>query len=246
MQLRTKQRLIGALVLIALLAIFLPLLFHHSRPSAELTLSTKMPPKPQQPQVQLQLPVMAAKAESQKAIAQQQTKQQVAKPLKLIKAVSATQTNKKNNKQSRSKQKTLASMKNKKAEIQSKQKTLVSMKSKKDQIQPKHKTLVSKNKKDRKPKHKPSKQALSKALAVPEAWVVKLASFTDQKNALRLIKKLRQNAFDAYSRKTLNAKGQAVYRVFVGPSIKQSNIEKIQKELKQRFHLTGVIKKYEV
>jgi len=53
MHMKTKQRLVGLLVLLAILAIFLPVLFHTSRPSTEVHLSMKLPPKPPQPQVTL-------------------------------------------------------------------------------------------------------------------------------------------------------------------------------------------------
>lgn len=56
MEAKTKQRVIGGLVLVAVVAIFLPLLFHHSHPSMNLALSTDVPDAPPQPQVQLQLP----------------------------------------------------------------------------------------------------------------------------------------------------------------------------------------------
>jgi len=46
MQTKSKQRLIGLLILLAILAIFLPLLFHNSRPSTQVQLSVKIPPKP--------------------------------------------------------------------------------------------------------------------------------------------------------------------------------------------------------
>ncbi len=56
MEAKIKQRVIGGLVLVAVVAIFLPLLFHHAHPSMNLALSTDVPNAPNQPQVQLQLP----------------------------------------------------------------------------------------------------------------------------------------------------------------------------------------------
>ncbi len=57
MSTQIKQRIIGGLVLLALLAIFLPLFFNNPHPSA--TLSNHPPGVPQKPQVQLQLPQIA-------------------------------------------------------------------------------------------------------------------------------------------------------------------------------------------
>lgn len=45
MQTRTKQRLVGLLILLALLAIFMPLVFHNTRPSTDMH-AIKIPPKP--------------------------------------------------------------------------------------------------------------------------------------------------------------------------------------------------------
>jgi len=56
MEAKNKQRIIGGLVLLALVAIFLPLLFHNSRPSTRLQLSGQVPTAPTKPEVQLQLP----------------------------------------------------------------------------------------------------------------------------------------------------------------------------------------------
>jgi len=53
MQTKSKQRLVGLLILLAILAIFLPLLFHNSHPSTT-QLPVKIPTKPKIDQVSLQ------------------------------------------------------------------------------------------------------------------------------------------------------------------------------------------------
>jgi DedD protein len=53
---RTKQRMVGGLVMLALLAIFLPMFFSSPHPSTTLTLSQKTPVEPAKPQISLQLP----------------------------------------------------------------------------------------------------------------------------------------------------------------------------------------------
>ncbi len=62
MQNHVKHRIIGGLVLLAIIAIFLPFLFHSSQPSTPLKLSTQIPDQPDAPQVPLQLPENAAPA----------------------------------------------------------------------------------------------------------------------------------------------------------------------------------------
>lgn len=56
MEIKTKQRLVGILVLLAILSIFLPVLFHTARPVAETHLSVKVPPKSAAPFVILPAP----------------------------------------------------------------------------------------------------------------------------------------------------------------------------------------------
>lgn len=46
MEAKNKQRLVGLLILLAILAIFLPVLFHNSHPSTDARLSVRIPPKP--------------------------------------------------------------------------------------------------------------------------------------------------------------------------------------------------------
>jgi len=50
-----KQRLIGGLVLLAIVAIFLPMLFHHSQPSTSVATNGKIPTPPQSPQMHLNM-----------------------------------------------------------------------------------------------------------------------------------------------------------------------------------------------
>jgi len=60
-EIKTKQRLVGILVLLAILSIFLPVLFHTSRPVAETQLSVKVPLKPPEPSVILPAPQLEQK-----------------------------------------------------------------------------------------------------------------------------------------------------------------------------------------
>lgn len=53
---KNKQRIIGGIILVAVVAIFLPLLFHRSHPAMNVAMSTAVPAAPEQPKVELQLP----------------------------------------------------------------------------------------------------------------------------------------------------------------------------------------------
>ena len=79
--------------------------------------------------------------------------------------------------------------------------------------------------------------------AVPQAWVIQVASFSKQVNAARLVKKLRAQGLDVYTRHS-QVDGLIITRVYVGPEINQNKIKKIQRQLRQQFQLKAVIKRY--
>ena len=64
MRVRTKQRLIGGLVLVAILAIFLPLIFHNTRPIVGDRLSQKQPTAPSMPKIDVQMPKLSLSSSS--------------------------------------------------------------------------------------------------------------------------------------------------------------------------------------
>lgn len=66
MKTQSKHRLIGSFVLLALLAIFLPLLFHHTHPALQTNVSNHIPTPPAMQDIQLPLP--QAKATSLKVV----------------------------------------------------------------------------------------------------------------------------------------------------------------------------------
>lgn len=84
---------------------------------------------------------------------------------------------------------------------------------------------------------------LRSAVDTPQAWVVQLASFGDKHNASRLVGRLQKQGMDAYTRATYSG-GHEITRVFVGPEIKRGNIFKVAHRLSRQFHLYGVIKRY--
>lgn len=157
MEIKTKQRLVGALVLLAILSIFLPVLFHTSRPVTESRLSVKVPPKPPKP----------------------------AKP-------------------------------------------------------PKPKSHALKKKTG-------ERGAIRRTLLpTPEAWVIRLGTFSNKANADRLLARLRHKGFDAYTRSLTTAQGKRLQRVYVGPEISLKNTKRLREKLQTTFHLNGVVSKYKI
>ncbi|PHQ81001.1 MAG: hypothetical protein COB66_03400 [Coxiella sp. (in: Bacteria)] len=86
---------------------------------------------------------------------------------------------------------------------------------------------------------------LQAAMSTPQAWIVQLASFSQDRNAKQLITKLRAKGFEAYSRRSTVGQ-HAITRVFVGPEIRRADINKIEKRLHNDFRLQGVVRKYHV
>lgn len=74
---------------------------------------------------------------------------------------------------------------------------------------------------------------------VPVAWTLQLASFKDKTNAEKLRVKLIKKGYKAYARER-----DDLYKVFVGPDIQRTQIEKLRAELKKEFKLDGLILRF--
>lgn len=86
-------------------------------------------------------------------------------------------------------------------------------------------------------------QVLSDA---PEAWSVQLGSYANPSAAQLLVKRLRARGFEAYTRSATLSNGKQVTRVFVGPEVNQDKVKQVQQQLTREFNLVGVIRKYTV
>ena len=94
-------------------------------------------------------------------------------------------------------------------------------------------------------RHGVNTKILQAAISTPSAWVVQLASFSQEANAKQLTRRLRTKGFEAYTR-TSDIGGRRITRVFVGPEIDHYKMNKIEKRLHSEFHLQGVVRKYHV
>ncbi|MEP3349699.1 MAG: SPOR domain-containing protein [Marinomonas sp.] len=74
---------------------------------------------------------------------------------------------------------------------------------------------------------------------VADRWVVQIASFKSKDNATRLVEKLKQANYDAYS-----TTANSLHKVFVGPEFKRETSEKIRNEIKSQFNLSGIVVKF--
>lgn len=75
------------------------------------------------------------------------------------------------------------------------------------------------------------------------AWVIQLGSFKDKNNALQLVNQLRANGYNAFIQEISTAFGQST-RVFVGPENKQVNARAIAERLQAEMDMHGIIISY--
>jgi len=190
MQTKTKQRWVGSLILLAITAIFLPLVFHNTHPAAEIQSSVKIPPAP--------------KIDAPKASMSQRTQQQEQKELKIMPAPEI-----------------------KPAPI------------------PAAPNKYNKNA-ETKAQHHSRQTQLDNLMAAPQAWTVQLGTFSNVNHANELIDQLRKKGFDAYTRPVLDAKGNRLLRVYVGPEIQKEKALQLRDKLQAAVHLKGVVRKYKV
>lgn len=109
---------------------------------------------------------------------------------------------------------------------------------------------VVKNKSDKSDKsiNNNSDQNSSKDKTVPVlntkyAWVIQLGSFREKHNVDRLIKKLQRNGYTAFSRPIKTSHGNLI-KVFVGPELSKSLLEKKLLTLKTLTNTQGKIARF--
>jgi len=85
----------------------------------------------------------------------------------------------------------------------------------------------------------PAKKAVAEKIA--DRWVVQIATFKSKDNAIRLVDKLKEANYDAYSLTT-----NSLYKVYVGPEFKRETSERKREEIKKKFSLNGIVVKYSV
>ncbi|WP_448564548.1 SPOR domain-containing protein [Thalassotalea ganghwensis] len=90
---------------------------------------------------------------------------------------------------------------------------------------------------------KQTSPSLPEKAVVEEAWVIQLGSFRHQKNVDDLLAKLKANGYTAYSRPIKTRKG-TLTKVFVGPELIKSSLEKKIQPLKKLTNVEGKIARF--
>lgn len=76
-----------------------------------------------------------------------------------------------------------------------------------------------------------------------EAWVIQLGSFKHKKNVEELIAKLKQNGYPAFT-KPIKTKQGSLTKVFVGPQLIKSSLEKEIPALKKLTNVQGKVARF--
>jgi DedD protein len=75
------------------------------------------------------------------------------------------------------------------------------------------------------------------------AWVIQLGSFSSQVNADSLVRRLQNQGFPAYIEQ-VKAETGTVFKVRVGPELSRTDAENIQKNLKSKMNLDAIIMRF--
>jgi len=78
---------------------------------------------------------------------------------------------------------------------------------------------------------------------LPEGWVVRLGTFADRNNADRLLKQLLDARYKAYIESVSSAQG-VLAGVYVGPVLTRAEADSLQRELRSKFQLEGLIRRF--
>ena len=85
--------------------------------------------------------------------------------------------------------------------------------------------------------------APAKASKPPSGWVVQVGTFADKSNAETTLARLRASGFDSFTEET-RLGGKTMYRVRVGPEIQRDRAEAQRAEILAKFKLEGQVLKY--
>jgi len=194
-----KQRIIGAVVLIALAIIFLPAILKDKDHSG--TFESKIPAQPEElANYRVDIKKIDELVANQKTKAKQSVNQQdtTDKPIKIETETPSEQVNQ-----------SLDSPK----VTERKTKQIDNLDIKDSRANNKHTAVV---------KLKPTKISEKYQDA---AWVIQVASFSKLTNAKKMVSRLKQNNYKAYRRKVVSG-NVGVIRVFVGPYIEKKDAQK--------------------
>lgn len=218
-----KQRLVGAIVLVALAVIFIPQLFDKETPY-----QVVKEPIPPPPSVVAKVPafieqqrqqVAERKAELADQKANKQSGLEDQQPIELVTEEALEQP-------------VIAAVETPQQSVKPQQAS--------NNQEASSKTENANTVEERKGQH--AEPGLDEQ-GLPISWTLQLATFGNQTNANKLLSELRMAGYKAYSKQVL--KGQKnLTRVFVGPSLSKASIIKQQQSIVRRWPLKGLVMRF--
>lgn len=236
-----KERLLGALILVSLAAIFVPMLFDEPQTGQVTLASSDLPVAPDWAASAVEFTVPEAMRTVQSTTAAFSTPAQNATPPEQVAEVSA--------------EKIAPLIEESEADITMPSPALdqtPQQVAKTAQVLPKAPTSIPVPASAATTESAiPKKQMTTPATAVaaiptlesPEAYAVQLATFSNKDNAKVLMEKLRAKGYDAYVRDAFGD-GRRL-RVLVGPRIERKHAEQLRDKLSAEFALNGFIIPYQ-
>jgi len=79
-----------------------------------------------------------------------------------------------------------------------------------------------------------------------EGWSVRLASFSNDTNARKLLQQLEAAGHRAYAREMMSSTGQKLTAIYVGPGVDRAAMQSLQRQLLDEFQLSGMVVRYEI
>lgn len=79
---------------------------------------------------------------------------------------------------------------------------------------------------------------------IPEAWVVQVASLSNQEAAARLRDELQAEGHKAYIRRVSTSNG-SVTRVFIGPKLSKAEADKVKADVDKRLKVNAMVRRFQ-
>ena len=77
-----------------------------------------------------------------------------------------------------------------------------------------------------------------------KAWTLQLATFANKNNAHKLEQKLKSEGYSAYQKQLLNDQGKSLYRVYIGPEVRQDELQQLKPVIQEATGLKGIVVRF--
>ncbi|WP_372778651.1 SPOR domain-containing protein [Litorivivens sp.] len=90
----------------------------------------------------------------------------------------------------------------------------------------------------------PKAPIVDDSTGVANAWIVQVASFSNEGNANKLKERLQAKGYKAYVKAAPTSSGKVLQRVFVGPELKKAVAEQHKAEIEAAFKLKALLHEF--